>query len=71
MATVYDYEEGYTITDGLQGCRVCDEAITVARSIARDRKEPVVLEDDDGTWLVPPKGKCTLIEPPAAEEEEY
>lgn len=59
MASIYDYHNGYTITEGLQGSSVCDEAITAARRIAADREEPVLLEDDDGEWIVHPDGTIT------------
>ena len=56
MAAIYDLETGYAITEGLQGCRVCDEAANLAREIARDRNEPVELDDDDSSWIVYPDG---------------
>jgi hypothetical protein len=55
MAAVYDMD-GHAITEGLQGCKVCDEAIQAARAIASRRDEAVVLEDDDGHWIVHPNG---------------
>jgi hypothetical protein len=58
MATIYDPETGNTLTDGLQGSKVCDEAINAARRKAADRGKDVVLEDDDGTWLVKPDGSA-------------
>ena len=61
MAEIYDYETGDAITVGLQGSRVCDEAIQAARRIAADRNEPVELHDDDGVWLVHPDGDCERI----------
>ena len=57
MADIYDFEEGDVITQGLQGSSVCDDAIRFARNIAADRGEPVVLDDDDGAWLVHPDGR--------------
>lgn len=42
--TIYS-EDGYTITDGLQSATVCDAAIITARSIAKNRNEPVYVED--------------------------
>jgi len=56
MAAIYDYATGYAITEGLQGCETCDEAIDMAIEIAAERGVPVVLEDDDGNWLVKPDG---------------
>ena len=55
MATIYnlDYEH---ISEGLQGSSICDEAIDAARAIAFERNEEVVLEDDDGCWIVRPDG---------------
>jgi hypothetical protein len=51
MAAIYTLE-GYTITEGLQGCIKCDEAINMACEIARERGVDVILDDDDGSWLV-------------------
>lgn len=58
MATIYDPETGDLITDGLQGCETCDEALNTALSIAKRRGEPVELHDDDGEWIVEPDGSC-------------
>ncbi|RJQ46858.1 MAG: hypothetical protein C4534_02090 [Gaiellales bacterium] len=58
MAAVYDHMTGDQITVGLQGSSVCDEAITIARELARDREAPVLLDDDDGEWVVEPSGTC-------------
>ena len=58
-ATIYDYETGYTVAEGLQSAVVCDEAIHTARRIARDSWRFVVVEDR-GTkefYCVTPKGK--------------
>ena len=57
MSAIYDYETGDEITDGLQGSSVCDEAMKLAVQLARDRLEPVVLVDDDGTWIVHTDGQ--------------
>ena len=46
MAAIYNYQTADTISSGLQGCKVCDEAIQAARRIAAERGETVVLEDD-------------------------
>jgi len=56
MAAIYN-QDGYYVTEGLQGCDVCDEAARAARDIASDRDEAVILEDNDGTWLVHPTGR--------------
>ena len=56
MAAIYDYKTGNTITEGLQGCNTCDQAINMAIEMAAERGVPVVLEDDDGNWLVKPDG---------------
>ena len=61
MATIYN-RDGNTITEGLQGCDTCDEAVQAARRIAKDRNQTVYLEDDDGFWAVPPRGKITATE---------
>ena len=54
MAAIYDMTTGDTITDGLQGCSKCDEAIQAAGRIADRRGEDVLLADDDGDWIVHP-----------------
>ena len=56
MAAIYDRITDNPITEGLQGCEVCDEAIIAARNIARRRNEEVLLVDDDGDWIVFPDG---------------
>ena len=48
MATIYDMN-GELIVGGLQ-----DEAIQAAHDLAG--KAPVILEDDDGDWMVHPSG---------------
>ena len=55
MATVYDLNHE-TLADGLQGCDTCDEAIQMARKIAAERGEQVLLVDDDGEWILNPDG---------------
>ena len=57
MAAIYDLT-GNVITVGLHGCKVRDEAIQIARWIAKDKDESVHLEDDDGDWIVHPDGTC-------------
>jgi hypothetical protein len=57
MATIFD-NNGDELTAGLQGSSVCDEALMAAREFAKERDETVLLEDDDGRWLVHPNGKC-------------
>ena len=64
MADIYDYETGDVITQGIQGSTICNAAIHWARNIAADRGEPVVLDDDDGSWLVQPDGSCQEFEWP-------
>lgn len=61
MAEIYDYETGESITVGLQGCTVSDEALQAARRIAVDRDAPVVLDDDDGEWGVYPDGSIEAL----------
>ncbi len=51
--------DGSEITAGLQPSRFCDEAINLARELAAERNETLLLCDDDGDWLVAPDGKCT------------
>lgn len=56
MATIYDYQTATTISDGLRGRAVCDEAMQCARELACDRQQPVVLEDDGDFFVVSPDG---------------
>lgn len=56
MASILNYQTGEYITQGLGGCNTCDQAIQTARKMAKDRQEPVVLDDDDGQWIVQPDG---------------
>ena len=65
MAAIYDMDTGDTITDGLQGCNRCDEALDMARAIAAERGVSVHLSDDDGQWAVAPDGACTRLAEPA------
>lgn len=58
MASIFNYQTGEHITQGLRGSKTCDEAIQMARRMASDRQEPVVLDDDDGQWVVHPDGSC-------------
>lgn len=44
-STIYDMATAMTITDGVQSQRVCDATIQTARSIARDRRRSVIVED--------------------------
>ena len=61
MATIYDYEDATLLADGLQGASGCDEAPRCAGAYAVDRGDPVVLEDDDGVWLVHPDGQVERL----------
>lgn len=61
MSSIYTYETGETLCEGLQGSNVCDQAIQTAKELAAEREEEVVLEDDDGNWLVDPDGSCTSL----------
>ena len=56
MAAIYDSAHFELITDGLQGCVTCDEAIKTAERIADRFGRDVILSDDDGDWLVHPIG---------------
>lgn len=58
MASILDYQTGEYITQGLQGCKTCDEAIQMARRMAAERQKPVVLDDDDGQWVIQPDGSA-------------
>jgi hypothetical protein len=68
MAEIYTLDGGL-ITEGLQGCTVCAEAIKLAKEIADDRGEPVRLYDDDGVWLVHPAPKTGKRKVESDEEE--
>ena len=57
MAAIYTLDSE-TIIEGLQGCNTCDEALVVARRVAAERGEGVLLADDDGLWRVHPDGAC-------------
>lgn len=63
MASIYDLDSGQAITAGLQGSSVCNEAINVAKNIAKERRRTVLLEDDDGDWLVGPSGRVRKSTP--------
>jgi len=56
MSTIYDSTNGETICEGARA------ALATAARIASDRGEPVILEDDDGTWLVHADGLDGLAE---------
>jgi hypothetical protein len=63
MAAIYSVLDGSAITEGLQGCSRSDEALRIARRLARERDEAVHLEDDDGDWMVLPSGDVTGLDP--------
>lgn len=53
MAAIYTLD-GNELATGLQGCKVCDEAIQSAERHADLLGTDVHLVDDDGEWLVHP-----------------
>ena len=57
MAAVYDYETGQALAEGLRGCRsaLTHEAIDAAERHADNQGKSVLLDDDDGRWLVHPQ----------------
>lgn len=59
MASILNYQTGEYITQGLQGCTTCDAAIQAAKRIAADTQQPIVLDDDDGQWIVYPDRSIT------------
>jgi len=61
MAEIYTIN-GEELAIGLQGCSVCDEARRHARAFAADRDEEVILDDDDGLWIIFPDGSRELSE---------
>lgn len=64
VATIYNASTGDTIADGLQSSIVCDQAINMARQIARARRKSVVVEDRPAnqTYRITPAGN--RIRPP-------
>lgn len=69
MATIYTYKSTDPIAEGLQGAFCCDEAIRAARTIAKESGAPVVLDDEDGVWLVQPNGDATECDREAWESD--
>jgi hypothetical protein len=61
MASIYDLNTGHTITVGVQGSSVSTEARNMARRIAKDRNRSVLLEDDNGDWIVGPRGRIRAM----------
>lgn len=59
MAAIYSTTTDHAITEGLQGCYVCDEAIQAAQRIADELGDDVWLSDDDGDWIVHPAREGT------------
>lgn len=59
-ATIYDCQ-GHALTDGLQSAKVCDEAIIIARRVAKDRGESVYVEDRGAreSYAVNPDGSIS------------
>ena len=55
MASIYN-KNGEYLTQGLQGSKVCDEAIKVAKRMAKNRNEEVYLEDDGWIYAILPDG---------------
>lgn len=67
--------DGNSLTQGLQGCDVCDEAIRMAQRMADERGDDVHLVDDDGEWIVHPsrdghRAPATAIDPVAPSDEQ-
>lgn len=54
MAAIYEINDGMPLSEGLQGCNTCDQAIQAAQRAADARGEDVHLVDDDGDWIVHP-----------------
>jgi len=63
MASLFDLRSGHTITEGLQGSSVCNDALRIARARAKESKRSVLLEDDDGDWIVGPRGGIRKMTP--------
>jgi hypothetical protein len=58
MATVYSTKTADIITDGLPSMANCDHAKKVARILAHEYKQTVILDDPEfgGEFLVGPRG---------------
>ena len=57
MATIYSLNTGDTITAGLPSSARCDEALNIAKIIAREKGQTVILDDDErGELLIGPRG---------------
>ncbi len=56
MAAIYDMETGNALTESLQGCNTCDEAIQHAKRFADEAGRSVQLHYDVGDWEVFPAG---------------
>jgi hypothetical protein len=63
MAALYDLNSGHTITEGVQGSSVCNDALNMAKAIAKERRRTVILDDDDGEWLIGPSGRIRRFTP--------
>jgi len=58
-ARIYDFKTGYLITEGLQSAILSDQAIKIAREIAREQDYSVIVEDH-GTkeiYRITPSGR--------------
>jgi len=62
MAGIYTMD-GNELCVGLQGCRLCDEAIQQAEAWADLLGTDVLLDDDDGEWIVHPRAEDGSREP--------
>ena len=71
MASLYDNSNGYLITDCLQGSDTCDEALDIAKQEAERRNEDILLDDDDGYWLIKPDGGVWTVGPEQAKAWGY
>ena len=56
MAALYDPDTAHPIAQGLQGSARSNDAINAALRAAKERNRTVWLEDDDGDWLIGPRG---------------
>ena len=63
MASLFDLLSGHTITEGLQGSDICNDALRTARAIAKETKRSVLLDDDDCEWIVGPRGGIRKMTP--------
>jgi hypothetical protein len=63
MSTIYNAQTGAVLTSGLQSQVICDQTIIVARRIARELGQTVLVEDDEAGeyYQVSPRGRKAKV----------